>query len=240
MNNCLIYAPPRSGSSHLLRRLTDAAGLIEEQIAWEPFKLKNRSKYVYRDLSDLANQVTGNCRIAKHLWTQLNREDNQVVLNSRGVGRVVFLYRRALFDQALSLLVARKTREWLNVSDQDPFFINPDTFFLELQRIRQSVGANIDLLRSTGRPFVIVPYELLYHQSEAVREYVILGLLQFLEIDPERGRVREMVRQCNPARKYKSNAYYRQVVTNYRRLLKRFGSWNDYYYRYPQKKPEIL
>lgn len=237
LKNILIYATARTGSTSLMDLLLSLSGADElgkKFPGFEPFDTRLKK----RDINNFTTATTyliNRYRLIKHLWNQQSPSNNQDILASRAIKRVIFLYRRTVFDQALSRRVAVINKEWGVPVQHHPIAITDDELNLQAQYFIYSTYYNLNLVKMSGRPFFIACYDDLFSENQRIRRTAIAPLFQFLEI-PYRA-VKPAMAFTSPLNKYKDKDYYSRTVVNLDDIKEAQGHWNDFF-NDPLTRPE--
>jgi LPS sulfotransferase NodH len=235
--NTLIFAPARSGSTSLYNAIHALAGMKPDPMGMEPFD--PQKTHASRKVSAITTYTIRKVKIVKHLWNQVSPADNQEIIRAAGIRRIILLYRRQVFSQAISRLVARVTREWAApvAADQAPFAIYNDTVLTQIQYFIYSARVNTDIVKAAGVPAMVSAYEDLYSQRLITRRAELRRIIRFLGLyRPDVDAAMEML---NPKNKYKDIGYYRHVLLNFNDLFRLFGAY-DRYFDDPGRRPETI
>jgi len=239
MENILIYAPARSGTSRLTVALKQALGLKKKDVAFEPFKPRRRKNFPGSDLAGQVAAIYDRHGLVKHLWNQVPPDENKAIVTAPAVDKIIFLYRRALFAQAMSRRLSVTTGQWGRLGDarKTTCFIRPDEVETQIQFFLYSLEYNLRLVMAAPAPVCVVCYEHLYHSRAVVRRQVINRLSAFLT---QHLSVGHMMNHTSPDNKYKPADHYWQAVENYADLVRKFRHWDDFLNKYPDLLPESI
>ena len=236
MKNTLIIAPARSGSTNLYRAINAVQGSFPSDEGMEPFD--PAKKQLSRNVQAVTSYTIRRNGVVKHLWNQVSYADNAQIVRSAGVHQLIMLYRRHVFSQALSRLVAKTTRQWEAPSgDQAPFFIFGDTLNTQIQYFIYSTYGIVHMLQGSGVPFIVVAYEDIYDRRYLVRAAELRRIIKFLGI--YRPAVDAALDIINPQKKYKNSNYYRRVLLNFNDLYRVYGKY-DRYFEAAARRPENM
>lgn len=217
----LIYCHGRSGSTQLVRCVrnykSDSSNFYDE-----PFKQKNAVIHGFdeplRDGGNLERYIDhlGDTRV-KHLWSDLALPMNKRVIANPGVESILFLYRRNMFDFAMSMLTASLTKEWHGASETHYGEMPLHRLESVAIGLMYDVPVNARLVRDFAQaPVTCVAYEDLYGFSGSdVQAETAKQALGALGINDEASIRLALADELSPQNKYKDHSYYERIFSNY-------------------------
>lgn len=215
----VILAHPRCGSSELARALRVAADV---SCPLEPFHKAMRRKGITPDGPRYPEYLEKIMRepAIKHMWNGLSEETNRTILSHPSVSSVVFLYRRDALQAALSTTVAKLTKNW-DKSDR-PSIDTP----LPLEKIAGRRDELIDgqtqylqMLRSIGKPFLVLAYEDVYTTDDDARAATIRCICHLFRLPVVDAK--SAAYMISPDHRYNSEEFY-QTAPNWSDFEERF------------------
>ncbi|MFC1710067.1 hypothetical protein ACFL0F_00195 [Patescibacteria group bacterium] len=231
MNKFAIFASARTGSTSLAVALSQSKDV---KMAAEPFH-KDFTKWNpeatnYRllleetkDFDNVLNKIFENYSAFKTLHHDLSEKNNLKLLGKKDI-KILFLYRRSLFEQILSDLVAHQIGKWNNTSKvdyQDLKPIDPKEMKKKIDYVRKTNKKYFDFLkRNRKRGFLELVYEDLYSETQKDNIEAITDISTFLGIQPPDNRTIQKYMTPSKAKINYKNIY--KTVPNYKQLKKRF------------------
>lgn len=188
----LICFTNRSGSNYLAQLLetTGAMNRAREFFNW-PFVDKLSRKHDIASLPDYCRYISEAFRPEDRYWAAKVGVDQLRMLLRTGVipqiyhpVRLVFVERRDLLAQAISLSIARQTRRWTTLhrdSGEEPKF-DPDDIHLKLDRLKKGNTAFKYLFTTLGAPVHVLYEDLCDDPVGTVRQ--TLESLDLKPVDP--------------------------------------------------------
>lgn len=169
----LLFAHARSGSTALQKVLETQWRMLGEP--FHPGKWRNNVRSYGDEASDENGLKSCLARFRKryhglrHLWTQLPRELNEVLVQQ--FPKVIFLRRKNLLQSAVSLEISRHLREWgdsvrNSVLEKGLPPLSVDRLQARIERMRSDISFYQQSFQASGRDVLELLYEDLFHPSE--------------------------------------------------------------------------
>ena len=238
----LVYAHGRSGSTQLVRALRRAVG--GELVRDEPFKQRNAESWGYNlsvrdNIEDYLRWL--GAPYLKHLWSDMRPKQNRALVSSPLLQGVIFLYRRNIFEYAISMVAASLTKEWHGSKAEFGAPMPLSSVEHAISVITETIPSNSRLVKeSITCPLLCVSYEDLYSSSAVVRDQTAVSVLDALGVERNVQSLKNLLSFFNPDKKYKGREYYLSKFTNFREVEERFSDSSTYFSDHPDQAPEYI
>jgi len=224
----VLLAHPRSGSNSLQAMLRLICPVIGE-----PFHPTRKERSWHRQATDpeslslCLDRIFQDYQGIRHLWTQLSRNLNRVLLTHGP--RVLVLWRRNVLKAVVSNFISQQTRIWGSDASRRDDVLRYNFQPVRWEKVEQVVQTwvrqrrmYLEMLQRRRVPFLEVTYEQLYESSDEPPKR-LSAIMDFLELHPSGDDWAEMARILSPDRSKLNSASTYQRIPNIHEIEEKVG-----------------